>query len=611
MFSIRPVDPEADAALLHGWVTHPKARFWQMQDADVERVAREYRAIADSPGHEAYLGLHDGRPAFLLERYDPAQDPVGDTYPVEDGDVGMHFLVAPTDEPVHGFTREVIASVMELLFADRGDAAGRGRAGRPQRRRARAQRGGRLRARGHRRAPGQAGAAELLHARAVRGGGPVSAVEHLAPARWAEATRGLVAKALAEFAHERLLEPREEADGRYAIASDDGSTTYRFAAERHALDHWVVEPAGIARLRGDEELPLDALDFVLDLRETLGLDGERLGLYLEEISSTLSASAYKLALPPLSAAELAQADFQTIEARMTEGHPCFVANSGRLGFDASDYLRYAPEAAEPVRLVWVAAHRDCSTFSASAELDYERHFAGELGLPTLERFACKMEALGLDLADYHLIPAHPWQWSTRLAVTFAADVARRRLVCLGAGDDEYLPQQSIRTFFNISEPQRHYVKTALSVVNMGFVRGLSAAYMEGTPAINDWVAELVASDPVLAASRIEVLRECAAVGYRSEHYEAAAEPGSPYPKMLAALWRESPVPRLRARRAARDDGLAAARRPRRALARGGADRALAADGGGVAARATSTPTCGRCCTASTPTTSSSCRTGRT
>jgi len=155
-----------------------------------------------------------------------------------------------------------------------------------------------------------------------------------------------------------------------------------------------------------------------------------------------------------------------------------------------------------------------------------------------------MEALGLDLADYHLIPAHPWQWSTRLAVTFAADVARRRLVCLGPGDDEYLPQQSIRTFFNITEPERHYVKTALSVVNMGFVRGLSAAYMEGTPAINDWVAELVASDPVLAASRMEVLRECAAVGYRSEHYEAAAEPGSPYPKMLAALWRESPVPRL-------------------------------------------------------------------
>ena len=67
------------------------------------------------------------------------------------------------------------------------------------------------------------------------------------------------------------------------------------------------------------------------------------------------------------------------------------------------------------------------------------------------------------------------------------------------------------------------------------MRGLSAAYMEGTPAINDWVAELAAD------SGLEVLRERAAVGYRSGHYEEA---GGPYPKMLAALWRESPVPRL-------------------------------------------------------------------
>jgi RimJ/RimL family protein N-acetyltransferase len=117
-FSLRPVDPEADAPLLHSWVTHPKAAFWQMQDADLERVAREYRTIAESPSHDAFIGSEGGRPAFLMERYDPAHDPVGRAYPVRVGDVGMHFLVAPTDRPVHGFTRAVIAEVMEVLFAD-------------------------------------------------------------------------------------------------------------------------------------------------------------------------------------------------------------------------------------------------------------------------------------------------------------------------------------------------------------------------------------------------------------------------------------------------------------------------------------------------------------
>jgi siderophore synthetase component len=117
-------------------------------------------------------------------------------------------------------------------------------------------------------------------------------------------------------------------------------------------------------------------------------------------------------------------------------------------------------------------------------------------------------------------------------------------VCLGEGEDEYLAQQSIRTFFNTSHPRKHYVKTALSVLNMGFMRGLSAAYMEATPAINDWLARLVEGDPVLKATGVSVIRERAAVGYRHLEYEAATDRYSPYRKMLAALWRESPVPSL-------------------------------------------------------------------
>lgn len=115
---------------------------------------------------------------------------------------------------------------------------------------------------------------------------------------------------------------------------------------------------------------------------------------------------------------------------------------------------------------------------------------------------------------------------------------------LGPGPDVYLAQQSIRTFFNVSEPGRHYVKTALSVLNMGFMRGLSAAYMAATPAINDWLADLIAADEVLTGTGLIVLRERAAVGYRHRQYEAATDHTSPYRKMLAALWRESPVPDL-------------------------------------------------------------------
>lgn len=116
-FALRPVDPATDTELLHRWLTHPKSAFWLMSKATVEEVRREYETIAARPDHAALLGSHNGTPAFLVERYDPASE-LGGLYPVRPGDVGMHFLVAPTGTPVHGFTRAVIVTVMELLFAD-------------------------------------------------------------------------------------------------------------------------------------------------------------------------------------------------------------------------------------------------------------------------------------------------------------------------------------------------------------------------------------------------------------------------------------------------------------------------------------------------------------
>ncbi|WP_108934022.1 IucA/IucC family protein [Streptomyces ardesiacus] len=370
------------------------------------------------------------------------------------------------------------------------------------------------------------------------------AVAHLSPERWERANRLLVRKALAEFAHERLLAP--EPDGAaYVVRSDDGQTAYRFTATLRRLDHWQVAADSITRHRDGVEIPLAALDFFIELKQTLGLSDEILPVYLEEISSTLSGTCYKLTKPQVTSAELARGGFQAVETGMTEGHPCFVANNGRLGFGIHEYLSYAPETASPVRLVWLAAHRSRAAFTAGVGIEYESFVRDELGDATVDRFYGVLRGRGLDPADYLLIPVHPWQWWNKLTVTFAAEVARGHLVCLGEGDDEYLAQQSIRTFFNASHPGKHYVKTALSVLNMGFMRGLSAAYMEATPAINDWLARLIEGDPVLRATGVSIIRERAAVGYRHLEYERATDRYSPYRKMLAALWRESPVPSLR------------------------------------------------------------------
>jgi RimJ/RimL family protein N-acetyltransferase len=117
-FGFRPVVPHADAPLLRTWFSHPKSSFWLMTDADEAEVERVYAGIAQAPHQDAFIGLYDGSPAFLMERYDPARVELAGLYEAEPGDVGMHFLVAPTDRPVHGFTRAVITAVMRELFAD-------------------------------------------------------------------------------------------------------------------------------------------------------------------------------------------------------------------------------------------------------------------------------------------------------------------------------------------------------------------------------------------------------------------------------------------------------------------------------------------------------------
>lgn len=115
---LRPLDPLSDAELLHGWVTHPKASFWMMQGATLPDVEREYMAIAAHEHHDAFIGLHRDVPAFLMERYDPRYVELVGLYDPQPGDVGMHFLTAPSDIRIPGFTRDVITTVMRTLFAD-------------------------------------------------------------------------------------------------------------------------------------------------------------------------------------------------------------------------------------------------------------------------------------------------------------------------------------------------------------------------------------------------------------------------------------------------------------------------------------------------------------
>jgi siderophore synthetase component len=376
---------------------------------------------------------------------------------------------------------------------------------------------------------------------------PREAAAHLTPEVWHNANRMLVRKALAEYAHELIVEPQRVGDApgehhaRYEVKSDDGSRVYTFEARQLALRHWSIRAESIACSKDGEEQSLDALAFILDVKARLGIKEEMLPIYLDEISSTLYGAAYKAVKEGPDTPDLLNADFQAIETAMSEGHPGFVANNGRLGFDAGDYRAFAPEAGSTIQVIWLAVHKDNAAFHCSADLDYARLMDEELGAPTVARFRQIVEARGCRFDDYHLMPAHPWQWFNKLSIAFASYVATHRIICVGYGDDRYLAQQSIRTFFNVSDRSKRYVKTSLSILNMGFMRGLSPYYMSGTPAINDYIKALVSGDAYLRGQGFTILREVASLGFRNGYYEAAVQVDTPYKKMFSALWRENPL----------------------------------------------------------------------
>lgn len=380
---------------------------------------------------------------------------------------------------------------------------------------------------------------------------PNNKIPHLNVKNWSRANRHLVGKILRELTHEKLITPllQKQSDNdyhqyEYTLFIDKQCVRYHFSATYYQLNHLDIHPQTITKWVNNHEQPLDAIQLVIELKTCLGIMEKTLPCYLDEISSTLCGYAFKYHYNNLSAEQLIKANYQTVETSMSEGHPVFIANNGRIGFDAADYKKYAPESASPISLIWLAVHRKKTVFSSLSTLSYQELMEEELGNYLLEHFNQHLNSLNLLAQNYYFMPVHPWQWNEKITISFASDIANNDIVYLGQGHDNYLAQQSIRTFFNISNPYKNYVKTALSILNMGFIRGLSPQSMTITPQINEWISQLVAQDEFFQKTKFTVLLERAAIGYFNSHFECALINDSPHKKMLSALWRESPMPLL-------------------------------------------------------------------
>ncbi|ONK10766.1 IucA/IucC family siderophore biosynthesis protein [Streptomyces sp. MP131-18] len=363
---------------------------------------------------------------------------------------------------------------------------------------------------------------------------------HRAPeSAWHHAARRLLAKMLAEFAYEDVIRPRADGSPADAYHLPVGSDlTYRFRARRGAYGHWRVDPGSITPAA-------DPLEFVARAHDgLLGLSGDTTGHLIRELTATLSADV-TLADGALTAAQLADLDHADLEGRQT-GHPWLVANKGRVGFSASDAARWAPEARSPQPLPWLAVHRDLARYRGVPALATpDRLYADELTPATRHTFARAVADEGRDPADYLWLPVHPWQWDETIAPLYAPQIAARGVIPLPSDGDLRLPQQSIRTFLNVSRPDARSVKLPLSILNTLVWRGLPTERTLAAPAVTAWMHQVRARDPFLAEeTRVILLGETASVTVEHPLYDRL--PGVPYQyrELLGCIWREPIGPYL-------------------------------------------------------------------
>ncbi|GAA3386633.1 IucA/IucC family protein [Cryptosporangium minutisporangium] len=343
---------------------------------------------------------------------------------------------------------------------------------------------------------------------------------------WRDAGHALLVRALAELSYEDMLRPETLGGGNYRVTLGDG-VEYTFTATRGGFESWRIAPESVLR---NGRPAADPMEFLVDARATLGLDGPTTAEALRELVATWSADALLRRNLP-TAKVLADADYVELESAQG-GHPAMVLNKGRLGFTASDAEAYAPEAGRTLRLTWIAVHPSLAS-AHGVTLD------GELDAETTRAFAAKAPA------GYVWLPVHPFHLDACVRTLFAPYLADGRIVVLGEAPDRYRALASVRTLVNVDHPEKRNVKVPLLIRNTLVWRGLPAEPTAGAPAVSAWLHSMQAADPFLA-THVDLLGEVASVAVRHPLFDRIPDAPYRYHELLAAVWREPVQTYLRA-----------------------------------------------------------------
>ena len=325
---------------------------------------------------------------------------------------------------------------------------------------------------------------------------------------------------------------------------DRAPVTYQCHARKTASFGRVRITTPLLRIDGDigEEASDPAL-FLAEIAPWLAADQNRLSQFASELLATQIKDAQTLSAH--SGAPLRDADYDTLEARLTDGHLYHPAYKSRMGFTLDDNAMYAPEIASSVSPLLLAIRKDCCRWGASTGNNVKQGHGSVPGSLLLGEagwayFCDELAKLALKSEDYVPLPVHPWQWDEVVVSGYHPAVARGEILPIGSLTDQYLPQQSIRTLSNLSDRKGLSLKLAMNLVNTSTSRVLAPHTVQNAPVISDWLHELVErTDWQSPLARPVLLREVAGVSFMP------LAPAQGQYGALSCIWRESVHSHLR------------------------------------------------------------------